>query len=88
MKREKKNHSTSGSLEPNAPKLDTDTYHDGPEAASSSLPLQSHPGYGPQGIFIHIKVTLKQTRTGVMASFTHPTDEAASERKAENNMVR
>lgn len=35
------------------------TYHDGSEPTSSSLSLQSHPGYGPQGIFIHIKVTLK-----------------------------
>lgn len=53
-------------------RLHTDTHHDGPQAASSSLPLQSHPGYGPQGIFIHIKVTLKPTRTGIIAKFKHP----------------
>ena len=36
------------------------TYHDGSEPTSSSFSLQSHPGYGPQGILIHIEFTLKQ----------------------------
>lgn len=38
------------------------TYHDGSEPTSSSFSLQSHPGYGPQGIVIHIEFTLKQNK--------------------------
>lgn len=36
------------------------TNHDGSEPTSSSFSLQSHPGYGSQGILIHIEFTLKQ----------------------------
>lgn len=36
------------------------TYHDGSEPTSSSFSLQSHPGYGPQGISINVEFTLKQ----------------------------
>lgn len=39
------------------------TYHDGPEPTSSGFPLQSHPGYGPQGSFVHIELTLKTGET-------------------------
>lgn len=48
------------------------TYHDGSEPTSAGFSLQSHPGYGPQGIWSHVEFTLRQKQSSVHLNSEHP----------------